>query len=67
MNNDKTKEILIVTDEISDYGSYRSLLEDANIDVNHRSSISEAMSLMRHREFDLIIVELDMPKFRTKN
>jgi len=66
MNNGK-KEILIVTDEITDYSRYRSLLEDANIDISHRSSLSEAFSLIRFKDVDLVIIDLDIPKFRTKH
>lgn len=66
MNNVK-KEILIVTDEISDYSRYRSLLEDGNIEVNHRTSITEALNFLRFKNVDLIIADFDVPKFRTKH
>ena len=66
MNNDK-KEILIITDEITDYSRNRSLLEDANVEISHRTNFAEAARFLRFNDADLIIVELDIPKFRTKN
>jgi len=64
MNN---KKVLIVTDEITDYSRIRSLLEDFNIKINHRSSLNEAYRLTKYQDFDLIIFEIDVPKFRTKH
>ena len=62
------KEVLILTDDFSNYGKYRSIIEDGNIDINHRSSISEALSYTRHNEnINLIIIDIDVPKFRGKH
>ena len=62
MNN-----ILILTDDFTMYGKYRSLLEDGNVDISHRASIQEALIYTRNVEVDLIIIDLDLPKFRTKH
>jgi len=61
------KEILILTDDISNYGKYRSLLEDANVEISHRSSELEALRLIREKVIDLVIIDLDVPIFKMKN
>jgi len=61
------KDILILTDDFTIYGKYRSLLEDGNVDISHRASVQEAMIYIRNEDVDLIIVDLDLPKFRTKH
>jgi len=61
------KDILILTDDFTIYGKYRSLLEDGNVDISHRASVQEAMIYTRNEDVDLIIVDLDLPKFRTKH
>jgi len=61
------KEVLILTDDISNFGKYRALLEDAYIEISHRCSIQEAVIFTRHKETDLIIVDLDVPKFTFKH
>ncbi len=61
------KEILILTDDFSAYSKYRSLLENGDVDISLRASTREALSFTRTRNVNLIIVDLDIPKFRVKH
>jgi len=57
------KEILIYSDGVSSSGKYRSLLEDAEINVSHRCNLQESISHINLKMVDLVIIDLDIPIF----
>lgn len=61
------KEILIYTDDISNYGKYRSLIENAEINLSHRCNLEESIKHINHKKVDLVIIDLDVSKFTVKH
>jgi len=61
------KEILVYSDNISNYGNYRSLLENGEINISLRSSIDEAVSHLNHKEVSLTVIDLDIHKFKVED
>jgi len=61
------KEILIFSDDISNYGKYRSFLETGNTTVSLRGSIEEAVAHINHKQVDLVVIDFDLPEFTNDN
>jgi len=60
------KEVLIYTDDIGNYGKYRSLIEDAEINVSHRCTLEESIKHINLKQVDLVIIDIDIPKFTNR-
>lgn len=55
------KQILVVEDDTAVLRVMRLFLEDAGFVVQQAADFAEASALLRDREFDLLITDLDLP------